>query len=227
MPLRLLQCRARRKVASFLVVRRLPMASARCHTRPMAASTELGEFLRARRARLRPSEVVFLLALARGGRRAAQGGTGGSRRPQHRLLHPAGARQGDQPEHRDPGRASARPAPERGGARAAHPGQPRRPAREAVQPVHDPEGTRQRAGPAGNGPSWPAYVQNRVHDILAADPRPSRCSPASRNGRSTGATQSGTCSAHTAARTLYPTGKPTALATVANLRARSITARTP
>src|SRR6185312_2828701 len=31
----------------------------RCHTRPMAASTELGEFLRARRARLRPSEVGF------------------------------------------------------------------------------------------------------------------------------------------------------------------------
>src|SRR5215472_4599010 len=29
----------------------------RCDTRPMTASTELGEFLRARRARLRPAEV--------------------------------------------------------------------------------------------------------------------------------------------------------------------------
>lgn len=71
---------------------------------------------------------------------------------------------------------------------------------------------------------WPAYVQNRVNDILAANAEALALFAGITEWPVHRRNTVRYVFCHPAARTLYPDWEATALATVANLRARSITA---
>jgi transcriptional regulator with XRE-family HTH domain len=191
----------------------------------MTASTGLGEFLRARRARLRPSEVG--LPPGTGLRR-----TPGLRREELAAL--AGLSidyyiRLEQGKETNPSTAILD-----GLARALH----------LTEEEHRHLYTlanhaARRARPSGPHASrevragvrllldtvrpFPAYVQNRVNDILAANPEALALFAGIEEWpvRRRNTVRYVFC--HPAARTLYPDWEATALATVANLRARTIT----
>jgi transcriptional regulator with XRE-family HTH domain len=192
----------------------------------MAALTELGEFLRARRARLRAADVGLPpgvgLRRTPGLRREEVAALAGLsidyyiRLEQGRETNPGPAILDGlaealrlTEEEREHFYALANHA-----ARRTPPSSPR-----AIREVR--AGVRlllETVRPC------PAYVQNRVNDILAANPEGIALFagieewPASRRNT----VRYIFC--HPAARTLYPDWEATALATVANLRARSISA---
>jgi transcriptional regulator with XRE-family HTH domain len=192
----------------------------------MAASTELGEFLRARRARLRPSEVGF--PLGAGLRR-----TPGLRREELAAL--AGLSidyyiRLEQGKETNPGTAildglarALRLTEEEHehlytlanhAARRARPSSP-----HTVREVR--AGVRRLLETIR---PCPAYVQNRVNDILAANPEALALFAGIEEWPVHRRNTVRYVFCHPAARTLYPNWEATALATVANLRARSITA---
>ena len=192
----------------------------------MAASTELGEFLRARRARLRPSEVG--LPPGAGPRR-----TPGLRREELAAL--AGLSidyyiRLEQGKETNPstaildGLAHALHLTKEEhehlytlanhAARRARPSSPStiREVRASVRLLLE------------TVRPCPAYVQNRVNDILAANPEALALFAGIEEWPVHRRNTVRYVFCHPAARTLYPNWEATALATVANLRARSITA---
>ncbi len=192
----------------------------------MTASTELGEFLRARRARLRPSEVGLPsgvgLRRTPGLRREELAALAGLsidyyiRLEQGKETNPSTAildglaralhLTGEEHEHlytlanhaaRRTRPSSPHTIPEvRAGVRLLL---------ETVRPC-------------------PAYVQNRVNDILAANPEALALFAGIEEWPVHRRNTVRYVFCHPAARTLYPNWEATASATVANLRARSITA---
>jgi transcriptional regulator with XRE-family HTH domain len=192
----------------------------------MTASTELGEFLRARRARLRPSEVGLPsgvgLRRTPGLRREELAALAGLsidyyiRLEQGKETNPSTAildglaralhLTGEEHEHlytlanhaaRRTRPSSSHTIPEvRAGVRLLL---------ETVRPC-------------------PAYVQNRVNDILAANPEALALFAGIEEWPVHRRNTVRYVFCHPAARTLYPNWEATASATVANLRARSITA---
>lgn len=191
----------------------------------MAASTELGEFLRARRARLRPSEVGLpagtTLRRTPGLRREELAALAGLsidyyiRLEQGRETNPstaildglAAALHLTDEEHEYlytlANHAARRTRPSRQGtARDVRPGV--RQLLETVRPC-------------------PAYVQNSVNDILAANPEALALFAGLEQWPTHRRNTVRYVFCHPAARTLYPDWENTATATVANLRARSTT----
>jgi transcriptional regulator with XRE-family HTH domain len=198
----------------------------RCHTRPMTASTGLGEFLRARRARLRPSDVG--LPPGAGLRR-----TPGLRREELAAL--AGLSidyyiRLEQGKETNPSTAILD-----GLARALH----------LTEEEHEHLYTLASHAARRTWPSsphtvrevragvrllletvrpCPAYVQNRVNDILAANPEGLALFAGIEEWPAHRRNTVRYVFCHPAARTLFPDWEATALATVANLRARSLEA---
>lgn len=192
----------------------------------MAPSTGLGDFLRARRARLRPADVGF--PAGAGLRR-----TPGLRREELAAL--AGLSidyyiRLEQGKETNPSTAILD-----GLARALH----------LTEEEHEhlyalANHAARRARPPGTGPARevrpgvrllletvrpsPAYVQNRVNDILAANPEGLALFAGLEEWPVHRRNTVRYVFCHPRARTLYPDWEATAVATVANLRARSIAA---
>jgi transcriptional regulator with XRE-family HTH domain len=192
----------------------------------MTAPTELGEFLRARRARLRPTDVG--LPPGTGLRR-----TPGLRREELAAL--AGLSidyyiRLEQGKETNPGTAILA-----GLARALHlTGEEQEHlyalANHAARRTwpSSPQAIREvRAGVRlllETVRPCPAYVQNRVNDILAANPEGLALFAGIEDWPASRRNTVRYIFCHPAARTLHPDWEATALATVANLRARSIAA---
>jgi transcriptional regulator with XRE-family HTH domain len=192
----------------------------------MTASNELGEFLRARRARLRPSDVG--LPSGAGLRR-----TPGLRREELAAL--AGLSidyyiRLEQGKETNPSTAILD-----GLARALHLTEEEHEhlyslANHAARRTwpSSPRAIREvRAGLRlllETVRPCPAYVQNRVNDILAANPEGLALLPGIAEWPVHRRNTLRYVFCHPAARTLYPDWEATAEATVANLRARSVTA---
>lgn len=192
----------------------------------MAASTELGEFLRARRARLRPSEVGFPpgagLRRTPGLRReelAALAGLsidyyirleqGKETNPSTAILDGLARALHLTEEEHEHLYTLANHA-----ARRARPSSP-----HTVREVRaDVRLLLETVRPC------PAYVQNRVNDILAANPEALALFAGIEEWPVHRRNTVRYVFCHPAARTLYADWEATALATVANLRAHSITA---
>jgi transcriptional regulator with XRE-family HTH domain len=192
----------------------------------MTASTELGEFLRARRARLRPSEVGLPSGV--GLRR-----TPGLRREELAAL--AGLSidyyiRLEQGKETNPSTAILD-----GLARALHLTEEEHEhlytlANHAARRTRPSSSHTIREVRAGvrllleTVRPCPAYVQNRVNDILAANPEGLALFAGIEEWPVHRRNTVRYVFCHPAARTLYPDWEATALATVANLRARSIAA---
>jgi transcriptional regulator with XRE-family HTH domain len=192
----------------------------------MTASTELGEFLRARRARLRPSEVGLPsdvgLRRTPGLRREELAALAGLsidyyiRLEQGKETNPSTAildglaralhLTGEEHEHLYTLANHA--------ARRTRPSSPHtsREVRAGVRLLLE------------TVRPCPAYVQNRVNDILAANPEALALFAGIEEWPVHRRNTVRYVFCHPVARTLYPNWEATASATVANLRARSITA---
>jgi transcriptional regulator with XRE-family HTH domain len=192
----------------------------------MTASSELGGFLRARRARLRPSEVGLPAGVAP--RR-----TPGLRREELAAL--AGLSidyyiRLEQGKETNPSTAILD-----GLARALHLAEEEHEhlytlanhAARRARPPGPPAAQEVRAGVRlllETVRPCPAYVQNRVNDILAANPEALALHAGLEEWPVHRRNTIRYVFCHPAARNLYPDWEATALASVANLRARSITA---